>query len=446
MFSSKMLKYAAIAVSALIIFVIIGKKAGWFGGIKPIVVSTEKVQKRTIYEVITANGKIQPESEVKISSDVSGEIVEMYVKEGDAVVAGQLLLKIKPDIYMSAMDRAEAAVNNSKANYENSLARQDQSKAQLNKVQLAFDRNKSLWEQKTISKAEWDASVAEFDMAKADFEAAKQSVKSAEFGVKSAEASSKEAKEKLYKTSVYAAIGGIITRLNVEKGERVVGTDLMAGTEVLRVANLKRMEVVVEVNENDIVRVNIGDTAIVEVDAFIDQSFKGVVTEIANSANTGAQSSADQVTSFVVKIIMLENSYTHLIEPGKPYPFRPGMTANVDIQTKKRTNVLSVPIEAVASKQDSVLFKNSKTKQIIVNTKQKETELKPSDVVFVSIKSLARVRKVKTGIQDNNFIEIIEGLKENEEVIVAPYSAITRKLSDSIAIKVVEKKDLFNEK
>jgi HlyD family secretion protein len=370
----------------------------------------------------------------------------MYVKEGDAVVAGQLLLKIKPDLYMSAMDRAEAAVNNSKANYENSLARQDQSKAQLNKVQLAFDRNKSLWEQKTISKAEWDASVAEFDMAKADFEAAKQSVKSAEFGVKSAEASSKEAKEKLYKTSVYAAIGGIITRLNVEKGERVVGTDLMAGTEVLRVANLKRMEVVVEVNENDIVRVNIGDTAIVEVDAFIDQSFKGVVTEIANSANTGAQSSADQVTSFVVKIIMLENSYTHLIEPGKPYPFRPGMTANVDIQTKKRTNVLSVPIEAVASKQDSVLFKNSKTKQIIVNTKQKETELKPSDVVFVSIKSLARVRKVKTGIQDNNFIEIIEGLKENEEVIVAPYSAITRKLSDSIAIKVVEKKDLFNEK
>ena len=441
-----MLKYLAIVVAVLIIIVVVGRKAGWFGSVKPMNVCTEKVQKRTIYEVITANGKIQPETEVKISSDVSGEIVEMYVKEGESVKVGQLLLKIKPDIYISALERATAAVNNSKANYENSVAREDQSKAQLNKVQLSFDRNKALWEQKTISKAEWDASVAEYDIAKAELAASKQSVKSAEFNVKSAEASLKEANEKLYKTSAYAAIEGIITRMNVEKGERVVGTDLMAGTEILRIANLKRMEVLVEVNENDIVRVSLGDTAIVEVDAYLDQTFKGVVTEIANSANSG--SSSDQVTSFVVKIILLESSYTHIIEAGKSYPFRPGMTANVDIQTQKRVNILSVPIEAVTSKYDSTLFKNfkSKNKELSAGKKGKNQEVKPSEVVFVTVKSLARARKVKTGIQDNNYIEIIEGLTENDEVITGPYSAITRKLIDSVGIKVVDKKDLFNEK
>ena len=445
MFSPKILKYLGIAVAVLIVFAIIGKSAGWFGGNDPIKVSIEKVERRTIYEIITANGKIQPVIEVKISSDVSGEIVELYVKEGETVKKDQLLLKIKPDIYVSAKDRAMAAVNNSSANLENSVARKDQSQAQLKKAQLSYERNLQLWEQKTISKAEWDASVAEFEVAKADLEASKQNVKSAEFNVKSAEASLKEANEKLYKTSIYAAIDGIVTRLNIEKGERVVGTDLMAGTEVLRIADLKRMEVKVEVNENDIVRVNTGDTAIVEVDAYIDQKFKGIVTEIANSANTSSQTSADQVTSFEVKIVLLENSYNHLITPGKIYPFRPGMTANVDIQTKKRNNILSVPIEAVTSRTDSALY-GKKVGKVKTASKLKEDDEKPYEVVFVKNKNLTKVIKVKTGIQDNNYIEIIEGLKEKDEVITAPYSAISRKLKDSTLIKVVDKKDLFNEK
>ena len=445
MFSPKILKYLGIAVAVLIVFAIIGKSAGWFGGNDPIKVSIEKVERRTIYEIITANGKIQPVIEVKISSDVSGEIVELYVKEGETVKKDQLLLKIKPDIYVSAKDRAMAAVNNSSANLENSVARKDQSQAQLKKAQLSYERNLQLWEQKTISKAEWDASVAEFEVAKADLEASKQNVKSAEFNVKSAEASLKEANEKLYKTSIYAAIDGIVTRLNIEKGERVVGTDLMAGTEVLRIADLKRMEVKVEVNENDIVRVNTGDTAIVEVDAYIDQKFKGIVTEIANSANTSSQTSADQVTSFEVKIVLLENSYNHLITSGKIYPFRPGMTANVDIQTKKRNNILSVPIEAVTSRTDSALY-GKKVGKVKTASKLKEDDEKPYEVVFVKNKNLTKVIKVKTGIQDNNYIEIIEGLKEKDEVITAPYSAISRKLKDSTLIKVVDKKDLFNEK
>jgi HlyD family secretion protein len=447
MFSSKLLKYLLIAVAALIVLALIGKKARWFGGEKPLIVAVEKAQKRTIYEIITANGKIQPESEIKIGADVSGEIVELFIKEGEPIKKGQVLLKIKPDIYISQRDMNAAAVNTSKANYENTLARLQQSEAQFNKSNLSYERNKKLWGQTTISKAEWDASVAEFESAKADVEAAKQNVKSAKYNVENAEASLKVADDKLLKASVYSPIDGIVTKLEIEKGERVVGTDLMSGTEMLRVADLGKMEVKVDVNENDIVRVNLHDTAIIEVDAYLDQKFKGIVTEIANSANNSSQVSADQVTSFEVKIILLESSYKHLVTPAKLYPFRPGMTANVDIQTKKKVNVLSVPIEAVATRSDSALGKKPKGKSIENDAKKPEVEsAKQNEIVFVNEKSLARVRKVKTGIQDNNYIEISEGLNENEEVITAPYSSISRKLKDSMLIKVKDKKDLFGEK
>lgn len=445
MFSPKLLKYILPGIALLLILAIVGKKAGWFGRNKPLEVATEKVQKRTIYEIITADGKIQPEAEVKISADVSGEIVEIYIKEGEAVKKGQILLKIKPDLYKSARDRVAAAVNTSKANYNNTLARLNQTESQLNLTQLSHERNKKLWEQKIISQADWDASVSQFEIAEANTQAAKQDVKSAEFNVKSAEASLKEADEKLSKTNVYAPIDGIITRRIVEKGERVAGTDLMAGTEMLRIADLKKMEVKVEVNENDIIRVNVNDTAIIEVDAYLDQKFKGIVTEIANSANTSGQVSADQVTSFDVKIILLEKSYKSLISPEKPYPFRPGMTATVDIQTEKKENVLSVPIEAVTSRSDSLL-NIKKTKQESKQTTNNELKKKLSEIVFVKDKSLARLRIVKTGIQDNNYIEISQGLKENEEVIVAPYTAISKNLKDSTLIKVVDKKKLFIEK
>ena len=444
MFKSKVLRYLLIATAVLIVFSIIGRKAGWFGGNKPILVSTEKPEKRTIYEVITSNGKIQPETEVKISADVSGEIVELNVKEGDEVNAGQLLLRIKPDTYTSVRDRAAAAVNTTKANYENSVARVTQTEAQFLKTKLNFERSKKLFEQNTISQAEWEAANADYKVAQAEVEASKQSLKSAEYNVKSSEASLKEAQENLYKTTVYAPVKGIITRLNVEKGERVVGTEMMAGTELLRVADLKRMEVKVDVNENDIVRVSLGDTALVDVDAYLDQKFKGLVTEIANSANTSGQISADQVTSFEVKIILIEASYKHLITKDKPYPFRPGMTANVDIQTECKQNVLSIPIESVTTRADSLLYNNfqaRKTKQTSNSTKT----LAHNEIVFVNNNGIARVRKVKIGIQDNNFIEIIDGITDKDEVIVAPYSAITRKIKDSVQIKVVKKNQLFGE-
>jgi HlyD family secretion protein len=447
MVSSKFLKYLIIIVTTLLFVFIIGKIAGWYGSNKAIVVAIDKVQKRTIFEIVTANGKIQPEKEIKVSADVSGEIVELYIKEGEATKQGQILLKIKPDIYLSGKDRAVAAVNTIKANYGNALARLDQVEAQFTQSELSYERNKKLWEQNAISKADWDASIAEFEIARANVEASKQDVKSAEYNVKSAEASLKEANERLIKTSVFSPIDGIITRLIIEKGERVAGTDLMAGTEMLRVADLKKMEVKVDVNENDIVRVHLGDTAIIEVDAYLDQKFKGIVSEIANSANTTGQISADQVTSFEVRIILLENSYKHLITSDRPFPFRPGMTASVEIQTQKKDSVLSVPIEAVTARSDSEINKKIILKSTSQNTKLQKKEIsKLSEIIFVKEKSLARERKVKTGIQDNNFIEIIEGIMENEEIIVAPFSAISKKLKDSTLIKVVDKKDLFNEK
>jgi HlyD family secretion protein len=446
MHTSKLKKYLIAGVVFLIIISVIGKKAGWFGGDKPINVSTEKVQKRTLYEVITANGKIEPETEIKVSADVSGEIIELHIKEGDAVEAGQLLLKIKPYNYISARDRANAAVNNTKANLENSIARKAQSDAQLNKSKLSYERNKKLWEQKSISMAEWEAANAEYEIAKADVDAAAQSVKSAQYNVKSAEASLNEANENLSKTSVYAPVTGVITKLNVEKGERVVGTEMMAGTELLRVADLHRMEVNVQVNENDIVRISTKDTVVIEVDAYLDQKFKGLVAEIANSASTSGQVSADQVTSFEVKIIMLEESYKQLISEKNQYPFRPGMTANVDIQTQMRTNVLSVPIEAVTSRTDSTKKQNKNMANSANSNSSKSEEVVVKEIVFVVDKKLARSKEVKTGIQDNNFIEIVSGLKEGEEIITAPYSAISRKLKDSVLVTVVDKKVLFTEK
>lgn len=446
MFNSKIRKYLIIGVCLLVVLAIVGKKAGWFGNEKPLNVSTEKVQKRTIYEVITANGKIEPETEVKVSADVSGEIIDLFVKEGETVTIGQLLLKIKPNIYISARDRATAAVNTTKANLENSIARKVQSEAQFNKSKLSYERSKKLWEQNTISLAEWEAAKAEFEVAEADVEAAQQNVKSTEYNVKSAEASLNEANENLSKTSVYAPMTGIITLLNVEKGERVVGTEMMAGTELLRVADLKRMEVNVEVNENDIVRVGLQDTAIIEVDAYLDQKFKGLVTEIANSASNAGQISADQVTSFKVKIIMLEESYKQLITEKNPYPFRPGMTANVDIQTQMRANILTLPIEAVTSRTDSIFDKTKKTEKGKTEMNAKTTSPEIQEIVFIVDKKLARSKKVKTGIQDNNYIEIISGLEEGTEVITAPYSAISRKLKDSAQIVIVDKNKLFGEK
>ncbi len=442
--TNKLVKYLSIVVVFLIILAIIGKKAGWFGKEKPVKVAVEKVQRRNITEIITANGKIQPETEVKITPDVSGEIVELAVKEGDEVKAGQFLLKIKPEVYISARDQAAAAVNTTKANLANARARLLQVEAQFAQAELSYQRSQKLWEQRTISEAEWEQAQASYKMAKADVEAAKQTVVSAEFNVKSAEANLKQAEENLSKTTIYAPMSGTITMLNVEKGERVVGTNLMTGTEIMRIANPERMEAKVEVNENDIVRVKLHDTAIIEIDAYLGEKFKGIVTEIANSANVTAGMSTDQVTNFDVKILILESSYKHLLKPGQRTPFRPGMSTTVEIQTETRENVLSVPIMAVTTRTDSVLLSQigADTSRIKLPTVKKGELI---EFVFIPNQGKADIRPVKTGIQDNNYIEIISGLEENTEVISAPFSAVSRTLKYNSPIKIVDKKDLFKE-
>lgn len=434
--TKKVIKYSIIALVVLLIVVIIGKNAGFIGKDYVKEVAVSKVEKRTIVETITANGKIQPETEIKISPDVSGEIVELNIVEGQEVEKNQLLLKIRPDVYVSALDRMKASLNSAKANLENSKARATQVKAQFVSTKLNYERNKALYEKNVISQSEFENIEAQYNMGQADVDAAEQSVKAAEFQVKSAEASLAEAEENLEKTSIFAPMTGTVSMLNVEQGERVVGTMQMAGTEMARIANLNIMEVRVDVNENDIVRVSLGDTAIIEVDAYLDEEFKGIVTEIANSAGTTGLA-ADQVTSFEVKIRILHDSYKHLIPEGKEnyYPFRPGMSATVDIMTKTRADVLSVPIQAVTTRADTSVKKNN----LVVDEDIDDL----MEVVFIYKEGKAEMQEVETGIQDNNYIEIIEGVSDSMEVISAPYYTVSKKLKDKDEVRVVSEDALF---
>ena len=441
----KILPYAVGLLVVAIIVLVVGKKAGWFGQDFTISVATQIVESKTITELVTANGKIQPETEVKISPDVSGEIIELFVEEGNQVKAGDPLCVIKPDMYVSALNRAEAALNSSKA-------RLAQAEAQQIERELAFKRAKTLFESGTIP-------VAEFETAEAAFKVAQSEVRAAEFSVKSADASVAEAKEQLTKTRIYAPISGTISALNVEKGERVVGTNMYAGTEMMVVANLDAMEVQVEVNENDIVKVTKYDTTLVEVDAYLQRKFKGIVTEIANSASTTG-AATDQVTNFDVKIFLLSESYADLIDSvsGNKYPFRPGMSATVDIQTETRNNVISVPISSVTTRikkegGGTEEVANEETKTTTTNDQTEEDaeenvveREEKQEVVFVYREGLVRKVEVKTGIQDNNVIEILEGLKEGDEVVIAPYNAINKSLKDSMQVKKVTEEELFKVK
>ena len=414
--NNKILKILLPIVIVLIIFAIIGKKQGWFGKALTVKVAVENAEKRLLIETITANGKIQPEKEVKISPDVSGEIVALTIKEGDQVEKGQLLLRIKPDTYISQRDRSVAAISSARA-------RLAQTEAQFIQAELSYKRNNQLFEEQTISKSESEQAQASYSVAKAEVDAAR-------FSVISAEASLKEAEENLIKTSIYAPMSGTVSMLLVELGERVAGTNLMAGTELLRVADLSRMEAQVEVNENDIVKVHLGDTAIINVDAYLDQKFKGIVTEIANSAKTTGLS-ADQVTNFDVKILVIPESYQKLVDNGDKNPFRPGMSASVDIQTQLKIDIITVPIQSVTTRTDT-----TKT-SVTLSDEDIRT------IVFATDGKYALAKDVKTGIQDNNYIEIISGISVDDRVISAPFSAISKKLSDSTLIEVVKKEDLY---
>lgn len=417
--NNKILKFLLPIAVVLIILAVIGKKQGWFGKALTVKVAVENAEKRVIIETITANGKIQPEKEVKLSPDVSGEIVELTIKEGDHVEKGQLLLRIKPDTYVSQKERSLAAISSARA-------RQSQSEAQFTQSDLSFKRNKQLYEEQTISKSDYEQAEANYTVAKAEVDAAK-------FSVISSEASLKEANENLTKTSIYAPMSGTVSMLLVELGERVAGTNLMAGTELLRVADLSRMEAQVEVNENDIVRVNLGDTALIEVDAYLDQKFKGIVTEIANSAKTTGVS-ADQVTNFDVKILVLPQSYQKLVDEGDSNPFRPGMSATVDIQTTSKADIITVPIQSVTTRTDT-----TKTSTVV-----SDEDIRT--IVFIADGKYAIAKDVKTGIQDNSYIEILSGVAVNDQVVSAPFSAISKKLSDSTLIEIIKKEELFKEK
>lgn len=424
-----------------------------------ITVTTEKAQKRSIIETVAANGKIQPEVEVKISPDVSGEIVELLVKEGDQVKKGDLLLKIKPDMYASSVERMIASLNTAKANLSNSRARLSQVKAQFANIESSYNRTKKLFDQGAVSQADFDAAKAQYEGAKADMDATEESVRAADFTVKSAEASVKEANDALSKTSIFAPVSGTISKLAVELGERVVGTSQMAGTELLRIANLNEMEVSVDVNETDIVRVQLNDTALIEVDAYLDRKFKGIVTEIANSANTLGVT-ADQVTNFTVKIRILQESYKDLMKEGSnASPFRPGMSATVDIQTESALNVITVPIQAVTTRNDSTgVVKDKKEvipqedpeggEVVVTDSRSKKAEKKEEkpesqEYVFVHENGTARMVKVKTGIQDNNYIQILSGIKEGDEVISGPYGAVSKTLKNGSQVDRVERDMIF---
>ncbi|MDX9848140.1 MAG: efflux RND transporter periplasmic adaptor subunit [Tenuifilaceae bacterium] len=424
-----LLRILIIAVVVLIVLAIIGKKSGKFGKPETIDVVVEKPEIRTIIESISANGKIQPEIEVKISPEVSGEIIELTVKEGDKVTRGQLLCRIKPDTYISMKERAMAAVNSAKA-------RLTQAEAQLQQSQLSYNRNKQLFEQKAISESDYENAKTSYQVAQAD-------VKAAVFNVESAEASFKEANENLSKTTIYAPMSGTISKLSVELGERVVGTAQMAGTEILRIADLSRMEARVSVNENDIVRVKLQDTSLIYVDAYPDQIFKGLVTQIANSASTTGVAT-DQVTTFEVRIFLLDNSYNHLVKSNQPNPFRPGMSTTVDIQTMTKANILTVPIQAVTTRSDTAAVSAKNLVNLSQNTEQSEqSTAKALEALFVAVGDTARLVFVKTGIQDNRSIEITEGLTGEEEVIVAPFSAVSRRLENGKLIKKVTQDKLF---
>lgn len=423
---SKTLKIVIGVVVILLLLLVAGKSMGMFGKNENFKqVTTQKVELKEIVETVSATGKIQPEVEVKISSEVSGEILEMPFKEGDQVKKGDLLVRVNPDLIQSALNRSQASYQNVKANLE-------QAEATLKQAKADYDRNKGLFEKGVISRADWDRAIAAFETATAG-------KSSAYYGVQSAAATVNEARDNLSRTTIYAPMDGTISLLSVELGERVVGTQQMTGTEILRVANLNNMEVEVDVNENDIVKVNIGDTTIVEVDAYLKKEFKGVVTEIANSA-AGALA-ADQVTNFKVKVRIIEESYSELTE-GKPAtysPFRPGMTATVDIITNKREKAIAVPISAIVIKTDTSSVKKPYAEKVQTSTSI-ETEEK-FECVFVNEAGKAKLRVVKTGIQDDTNIEIISGLEEGDEIITGPYNMVSKTLKPGDAIENKDAKE-----
>ncbi len=445
-----------VAITLLIL-----KKKEIIGKKEAIKVATEKIIRRTIVETVNASGKVYPEDERKVSSDVSGEVVEMYVEEGDSVRKGQLLARVFADVLTSAKDRAASVVNQQQAQVGNTEANLKAAEARFNQAKLAYDRQKKLFDEKVISRAEFEQAESAYLTAKADLDAAKQTIRSGKASVQSAQASLTEAEKNLSRTGIISPMDGIISLLAVKKGERVAGNSFSLGTEIMRVADMSKIEVRVDVGENDIPKVKIGDSAIIEVDAYNDRKFMGVVTQISSSS-TSAQSVAatatGDVTNYKVYIRIDQASYADLIDPakGKNLPFRPGMSASADIMTTRQENVLAVPILAVTTRDKNEASAMAKAKEEQDKKKAQGQEVTTNnavvtdemeEVVFV-IQADGTVKKVaiRTNIQDNEYIEVMSGLKEGDEVVSAPYNTISKTLKDGMKVMVVPKDKVYDEK
>ncbi len=430
------MKKRIVIISLLVVIVIVLLFVFKGKGRKELNVSVEKAAKRSIIQTVTANGKVQPEIELAISPDVSGEITDIYVQEGDTVREGQILLKIKPDLYVSSVDRANAGVSSAKSGKKMDLVVLSQAQSKLVEVSASFNRSKELYDKKALSKSEFEKVTLAYQMALADLETAKERITASDYSIQNAEANLREANQNLARTIIYAPTDGTVSKINNKRGERVVGTAQMQGTEIMRISNFNNVEVRVDVNENDILKINKGDSAIIEVDAYGERKFKGVITQIAKASNKSAASmSTDQVTTFEVKIRMIKASYIDLMV-NNTIPFLPGLSANVEIQTNRGDGILSLPIECVTTR--AKIEKDTKGES---NTKDEKQIM-----VFVVKNGSTVGRNVVTGIQDNLYIEIKSGISINDKVITGPYDILSTTLDSGRKVKIVKKEDLFEAK
>lgn len=453
---NKKLKWIIISLVILIVLLVILKKTGVLGKDEGIKVTAEKVEKRTIIETVNASGKIYPEVEVKLSPDISGEIVQLDVAEGDSVKKGEVLAKIYGDIYNTQREQASAIVNQQKAQMEDAKAGLGALEAQLDQAKKTYDMQKQLYGEKVISRNEFNTADAAYKTAQANLNAAKQGVIGSQAGVLSAKAALQKANKDLSLATLKSPMDGIVSLLSVKKGERVVGSSMMAGTEMMRIADMSKIEVRVDVGENDIPKVRLGDSATIEVDAYNDRKFTGVVTQIASS-NNGASAQSDltntstDVTNYKVYIRIIPDSYKDLISANnasriKKFPFRPGMSASADIQTKTHKDVLSIPINAVTTREKSDSTKNQSMNSSVAGDQSATSVDNDLDIVVFVLQPDGKVKqqKVKTDIQDINYIEITDGLKEGDEVVTGPYDVVSKTLKTGDKVKVVSKNQLFS--
>ena len=450
---NKTWKWIIISLVILIAILLILKKTGVIGKDIGLKVTAEKAARRTIVETVNASGKIYPEVEVKLSPDISGEIVELDVVEGDSVKKGQVVARIYGDIYLTQRDQAAAIVNQQQAQMANAQASLGALEAQLDQAKKTYDMQKQLYDEKVISRNEFNTADAAYKTALANLNAAKQGIKGSMASVQSAKAALEKANKDLRLATLESPMDGIVSLLSVKKGERVVGSSMMAGTEMMRIADMSKMEIRVDVGENDIPKVRLGDSAVIEVDAFNDRKFTGTVTQIASS-NNGASTQNDfsntstDVTNYKVYIRIDPDSYKDLIGPKKRFPFRPGMSASADIQTKTHVNVLSIPINAVTTREKTDSTRANNPAINSDETANKTFDDNGLDVVVFTVQPDGTVKKqqVKTDIQDINYIEITSGLTEGEEVVTGPYDVVSKTLNDKDKVKVVAKNELFVKK